>query len=89
MALYQNNEVDAVLARIERIYKEVDEQTQDYLMRLHRDFTLDMETLINNIQKRRRLINHVSQILDQIEESQNIDQLDIFNHDEEEGDYLA
>ena len=89
LALYQNNEVDAVLARIERIYKEVDEQTQDYLMRLHRDFTLDMETLINNIQKRRRLINHVSQILDQIEESQNIDQLDIFNHDEEEGDYLA
>ena len=89
LALYQNNEVDAVLARIERIYKVVDEQTQDYLMRLHRDFTLDMETLINNIQKRRRLINHVSQILDQIEESQNIDQLDIFNHDEEEGDYLA
>lgn len=73
LALYQNNEVDALLARIERIYQEVDEETQDYLMRLHSEFTKDMETLINNIQKRKRLINQVSQILNQIEESQNLD----------------
>ncbi len=52
LALYQNNEVDALLARIERIYQEVDEETQDYLMRLHSEFTKDMETLINNIQKK-------------------------------------
>lgn len=90
LALYQNNEVDALLARIERIYQEVDEQTQDYLMRLHADFTKDMDTLINNIQKRKHLINQVSQILDQIEESQNVDQLDIFSQEEdEEGEYLA
>lgn len=90
LALYQNNEVDALLARIERIYQEVDEETQDYLMRLHADFTKDMDTLINNIQKRNRLIHQVSRILDQIEESQNVDQLDIFNQEEdEEGDYLA
>lgn len=90
LALYQNNEVDALLARIERIYKEVDEETQEYLMRLHADFTKDMDTLINNIQKRNRLIHQVSRILDQIEESQNVDQLDIFNQEEdEEGDYLA
>ena len=49
-----------------------------------------MESLINNIQKRKRLINQVSRILDQIEESQNIDQLDIFTQEEdEEGEYLA
>ena len=90
LALYQNNEVDALLARIERIYQEVDEQTQDYLMRLHADFTKDMQTLINNIQKRKRLIHQVSRILDQIEESQNVDQLDIFIQEEdEEGEYLA
>ena len=90
LALYQNNEVDALLARIERIYKEVDEETQEYLMRLHADFTKDMDTLINNIKKRNRLIHQVSQILDQIEESQNVDQLDIFSQEEdEEGDYLA
>lgn len=90
LALYQNNEVDALLARIERIYQEVDEQTQDYLMRLHADFTKDMDTLINNIQKRKHLIHQVSRILDQIEESQNVDQLDIFSQeDEEEGEYLA
>ena len=90
LALYQNNEVDALLARIERIYKEVDEETQEYLMRLHADFTKDMDTLINNIQKRNRLIHQVSQILDQIEESQNVDQLDIFSQEEdEEGEYLA
>lgn len=90
LALYQNNEVDALLARIERIYKEVDEETQEYLMRLHADFTKDMDTLINNIQKRNHLIHQVSRILDQIEESQNVDQLDIFNQKEdEEGDYLA
>ena len=90
LTLYQNNEVDALLARIERIYKEVDEETQEYLMRLHADFTKDMDTLINNIQKRNRLIHQVSQILDQIEESQNVDQLDIFSQEEdEEGDYLA
>lgn len=90
LALYQNNEVDALLARIERIYKEVDEETQEYLMRLHADFTKDMDTLINNIQKRNRLIHQVSRILDQIEESQNVYQLDIFNQEEdEEGDYLA
>lgn len=90
LALYQNNEVDAILARIERIYKEVDEETQDYLMKLHTEFTKDMESLINNIQKRKRLINQVSQILNQIEESQNIDQLDIFTQEEdEEGEYLA
>lgn len=90
LALYQNNEVDALLARIERIYQEVDEETQEYLMRLHADFTKDMDTLINNIQKRKRLINQVSQILNQIEESQNVDQLDIFSQEEdEEGDYLA
>ena len=90
LALYQNNEVDALLARIERIYQEVDEQTQDYLMRLHADFTKDMESLINNIQKRKHLINQVSQILNQIEESQNVDQLDIFSQEEdEEGEYLA
>ena len=90
LALYQNNEVDALLARIERIYQEVDEETQEYLMRLHADFTKDMDTLINNIQKRNRLIHQVSQILDQIEESQNVDQLDIFSQEEdEEGDYLA
>ena len=90
LALYQNNEVDALLARIERIYQEVDEETQDYLMRLHSEFTKDMETLINNIQKRKRLINQVSQILNQIEESQNVDQLDIFSREEdEEGEYLA
>ena len=90
LALYQNNEVDALLARIERIYKEVDEETQEYLMRLHADFTKDMDTLINNIQKRNRLIHQVSRILDQIEESQNVDQLDIFSQEEdEEGDYLA
>ncbi len=90
LALYQNNEVDTLLARIERIYQEVDEQTQDYLMRLHADFTKDMDTLINNIQKRKHLINQVSQILDQIEESQNVDQLDIFSQEEdEEGEYLA
>ena len=90
LALYQNNEVDAVLARIERIYQEVDEQTQDYLMRLHADFTKDMQTLINNIQKRKRLINQVSLILDQIEACQDVDSLDIFSQEEdEEGDYLA
>lgn len=90
LALYQNNEVDTLLARIERIYQEVDEETQEYLMRLHADFTKDMDTLINNIQKRKHLINQVSQILDQIEESQNVDQLDIFSQEEdEEGEYLA
>jgi molecular chaperone HscC len=90
LALYQNNEVAALLARIERIYQEVDEETQDYLMRLHSEFTKDMETLINNIQKRKRLINQVSQILNQIEESQNVDSLDIFSQEEdEEGEYLA
>ena len=90
LALYQNNEVDAILARIERIYKEVDEETQDYLMKLHTEFTKDMESLINNIQKRQRLINQVSQILNQIEESQNVDSLDIFSQEEdEEGEYLA
>lgn len=90
LALYQNNEVDALLARIERIYKKVDEETQEYLMRLHADFTKDMDTLINNIQKRNRLIHQVSRILDQIEESQNVDQLDIFSQEEdEEGEYLA
>lgn len=90
LALYQNNEVDALLARIERIYQEVDEETQDYLMRLHTEFTKDMESLINNIQKRKHLINQVSQILNQIEESQNVDSLDIFSQEEdEEGEYLA
>lgn len=90
LGLYQNNEVDALLARIERIYREVDEETQDYLMKLHTEFTKDMESFINNIQKRKRLINQVSRILDQIEESQNIDQLDIFTQEEdEEGEYLA
>lgn len=90
LALYQNNEVDALLARIERIYQEVDEETQDYLMRLHSEFTKDMETLINNIQKRKRLTNQVTQILNQIEESQNVDSLDIFSQDkDEEGEYLA
>lgn len=90
LALYQNNEVDAILARIERIYKEVDEETQDYLMKLHTEFTKDMESLINNIQKRKRLINQVSQILNQIEESQNVDSFDIFSQEEdEEGEYLA
>ena len=90
LALYQNNEVDVLLARIERIYQEVDEETQEYLMRLHADFTKDMDTLINNIQKRKHLIHQVSQILDQIEESQNVDQLDIFSQEEdEEGEYLA
>lgn len=90
LALYQNNEVYAILARIERIYKEVDEETQDYLMKLHTEFTKDMESLINNIQKRKRLINQVSQILNQIEESQNVDSLDIFSQEEdEEGEYLA
>lgn len=90
LALYQNNEVDALLARIERIYQEVDDETQDYLMRLHAEFTKDMETLINNIQKRKRLINQVSQISNQIEESQNVDSLDIFSQDkDEEGEYLA
>lgn len=90
LALYQNNEVDVLLARIERIYQEVDEETQDYLMRLHADFTKDMQTLINNIQKRKRLINQVSSILDQIEACQDVDQLDIFNQEEdEEGEYLA
>lgn len=90
LALYQNNEVDAILARIERIYKEVDEETQDYLMKLHTEFTKDMESLINNIQKRKCLINQVSQILNQIEESQNVDSLDIFSQEEdEEGEYLA
>ena len=82
--------MDALLARIERIYQEVDEETQDYLMRLHTEFTKDMESLINNIQKRKRLINQVSQILNQIEESQNVDSLDIFSQDkDEEGEYLA
>ena len=90
LALYQNNEVDVLLARIERIYREVDDETQDYLMRLHAEFTKDMETLINNIQKRKRLINQVTQILNQIEESQNVDSLDIFSQEEdEEGEYLA
>lgn len=90
LALYQNNEVDALLARIERIYQEVDDETQDYLIRLHAEFTKDMETLINNIQKRKRLINQVTQILNQIEESQNVDSLDIFSQEEdEEGEYLA
>ena len=90
LALYQNNEVDALLARIERIYQEVDEETQDYLMKLHTEFTKDMESLINNIQKRKRLINQVSQILNQIEESQNVDSLDIFSQEEdEEGEYLV
>ena len=90
LALYQNNEVDALLARIERIYQEVDEETQNYLMKLHTEFTKDMESLINNIQKRNRLINQVSRILDQIEESRNVDQLDIFTQEEdEEGEYLA
>lgn len=90
LALYQNNEVDALLARIERIYREVDEETQDYLMKLHTEFTKDMESLINNIQKRKRLINQVSRILNQIEESQNVDSLDIFSQEEdEEGEYLA
>lgn len=90
LGLYQNNEVDALLARIERIYQEVDEETQDYLMKLHTEFTKDMESLINNIQKRKRLINQVSRILYQIEESQNVDQLDIFTQEEdEEGEFLA
>ena len=68
----------------------MDDETQDYLMRLHAEFTKDMEALINNIQKRKRLINQVTQILNQIEESQNVDSLDIFSQEEdEEGEYLA
>lgn len=68
----------------------MDLETQDYLMRLHAEFTKDMETLINNIQKRKRLIQQVSSILDQIEESQKVDSLDIFSQEEdEEGEYLA
>lgn len=90
LALYQNNEVDALLARIERIYQEVDEETQDYLMRLHAEFTKDMETLINNIQKRKHLIQQVSSFLDQIEACQDVERLDIFGQEEdEEGEYLA
>lgn len=90
LALYQNNEVDVLLARIERIYQEVDEETQDYLMRLHAEFTKDMQTLINNIQKRKRLIQQVSSILDQIEACQDVERLDIFSQEEdEEGEYLA
>ena len=58
-------------------------------MKLHTEFTKDMESLINNIQKRKRLINQVSRILDQIEESQNVDQLDIFTQEEDEGEYWA
>lgn len=82
--------MDAVLARIERIYQEVDEETQEYLMRLHADFTKDMQTLLNNIQKRKRLIHQVSLILDQIEACQDVDSLDIFSQEEdEEGEYLA
>ena len=68
----------------------MDEETQDYLMRLHAEFTKDMETLINNIQKRKRLIQQVSSILDQIEACQDVERLDIFNQEEdEEGEYLA
>ena len=59
-------------------------------MRLHADFTKDMQTLINNIQKRKRLIHQVSLILDQIEACQDVDSLDIFSQEEnEEGEYLA
>ena len=53
LALYQNNEVDAILARIERIYKEVDEETQDYLMKLHTEFTKDMESLNQQYPKKK------------------------------------
>ena len=53
LGLYQNNEVDALLARIERIYREVDEETQDYLMKLHTEFTKDMESSFRYLYSRR------------------------------------
>ena len=53
-------------------------------------YTNKKRRFYNNVQKRKRLINQVSRILDQIEESQNVDQLDIFTQEEdEEGGYLA
>lgn len=90
MQIYQSDEVEFLLSRIERIYEEVDENTQDYLRHLHGHFSEDMKQMNNNIQKRNILINRVKQVLDDIEYRQDVDQLDIFsNDDEESGGFLA
>lgn len=90
MQIYQSNEVEFLLTRIERIYEEVDENTQDYLRHLHGHFAEDMKQMNNNIQKRNILIDRVKRILDDIEYRQDVDQLDIFsNDDEESGGFLA
>ena len=91
MQMYQSDEVEMLLARIERMYEEVDENTQEYLRHLHGHFSEDMKRMNNNLQKRRALIDRVKRVLDDIEATQDVENLDIFTDEDEEssGGFLA
>lgn len=91
MQMYQSDEVEMLLTRIERMYEEVDENTQEYLRHLHGHFNEDMKQMNNNLQKRRALIDRVKRVLDDIEASQDVENLDIFTDEDEEssGGFLA
>ena len=93
MQMYQSDEVEMLLARIERMYEEVDKSTQEYLQHLHGHFSEDMKKMSNNLKKRNMLIDRVRRVLDDIESSQDVENLDIFseeNEDEESsGGFLA
>ena len=91
MQIYQSDEVDILLARIERMYEEVDENTQEYLRHLHGHFSEDMKQMNNNLKKRNMLINRVRHVLDDIETSQKVENLDIFSNEDEQssGGFLA
>ena len=90
--IYQSDEVEAMLARMERMYEEVDESTQGYLRELHNHFSEDMKQMNNNVKKRNALIQRVYRVLDDIESMQDVENLDIFYSEEDEessGGFLA
>ena len=91
LQLNQNPELDACMERARRIYTELSEYEKESFIREAVDYSKDFRISLNNIKKKREVLEEFRAYLDKYEKYSGYDMLDIFAHPvkDEDGGYLS
>lgn len=93
LQLNQNPELDACMERARRIYTELSEYEKESFMREAADYSKEFRLSLNNLKKKREVLEEFRAYLDKYEKYSGYDLLDIFAHPEkdedENGGYLS
>lgn len=92
LKLNQNTELDACMERARRIYTELSEYEKENFMREAAGYSKNFHMSLNNIKKKREVLDAFRAYLDEYEKYAGYEMLDIFarpEEDDENGGYLS